>query len=417
MTDPLGLLSNLATSDPLGLLAKPRPIPELRSDRGEPNVRDIVSRYGSLGGVLSGEIYDIIERFGADKPAERAKAANAVTISETYGIPPSVAYEHMDEITKQIGMRDQPTFRELVEAPIVGGVVYGLLSHPLATVIGVTAFAGLAEAENYLVSKSQLRSYRFGAGRGLAEMLPEETEQGFKDLVWTADMAWKAVAAGGAIKVGKPAIEQFAIKYMRDMTEMYRNLPRTIFISPEKIREFHGLGREEIITPEEVSMLKDMGLTRQQYMDSLKYGLDLEIPGETLVKIVDKPWWAAMKKFFRASPYEETIVTKGEAGARKHVAGLLEEPVAGLLERYQGVETTPEVAGKVTKQPPGEVLSPETGKPVGEIVQPRAKVEAKSITAEDFELRPDKMKDFQEGVVSFKVGDEIISAKVGSKVN
>ncbi|MFH2073727.1 MAG: hypothetical protein ABIJ57_00075, partial [Pseudomonadota bacterium] len=306
---------------------------------------------------------DLWDQFATDKPAERAKAANAIAISETYNIPPSVAYEHMDEISQKVGLRDQPTFREMIEKPIMGAVVAGLFTHPLATVIGVTAFAGLAEVENYLVSKSQRRPYQFGAGRGLAEMLPDDTERGFKDLVWTADMAWKVVAAGGAIKASRPAAEQFAMKFMRDVTEKY-NLPRSVFISPEKIREFHGLGREDIITPEEAGILKDMGLTRQQYIDGLKYGLDLEIPGEKLVTIVDKPWWAAMKQFFRASPYEKMVVTSPEGGARKHVTGLLEEPVTGK---------PPEVAGKVKEQAPGETLPTGQGKVVeGEIVQPGA---------------------------------------------
>lgn len=66
------------------------------------------------------------------------------------------------------------------------------------------------------------------------------------------------------------------------------------------------------------------------------------------------------------------------------------------------IEKNPDYKGKI-----------EPTTPTPEIVQPGEY----SITAEDFELRPDKMKDLQKGIVSFKVGDKVISAKVGSKVN
>jgi len=302
---------------------------------------------------------DLWDRFATDKEGEKAKAANALSLSEATGLPPSVVYDRMDEITQEAGLRDQPPFRDLIERPIMGAVTYGLLAHPMATVVGVASFGALAEAENYLVSRKEGIPYQFGAGRGLADMLPEETAQGYKDLIWTADMAWKAVAAGGAIKGAKPAVEKFAVKYMRDVTETY-NLPRNVYISPEKIREFHGLGRENIISTEEASMLKEMGLTRQQYVDGLKYGLDLEIPAEKLVTMVDKPWWAAMKGLFKVSPYEETVVSRGKATGDKAVSGLLGEPEAApkpaeFLTEQAATGTSPAEVGKVAA---AEIVQP-----------------------------------------------------------
>jgi hypothetical protein len=320
MTDPLGLLTNRHITDPLGLLPGERPVPELRALR--PGWEDDEGWEGfqsPLWGLFT------------DKPAERAKAANAAAVSSMTGVPASVAYEHMDEISGQLGLRDQPTFRELIEKTMMGAVVAGLVTHPLATVVGVTTFGLLAEGENYLISRHKDEEYRFGAGKGLAELLPEDSDQRLKDLVWTADMAWKAVAVGGAIKTSRSAAEKFAMQYMRDVTETY-SLPRTVFVSPEKIRAHFGGGGSEPsqpgyvrISPEEAALLKDLGLSNGQYRAALRDGIDIEIPAERIVTIVDKPWWAAMKEFFKASPYQETVVTGGGKPTGKR-------PVAAMIE-------------------------------------------------------------------------------------
>ena len=356
MSDPLGLLNT--SSDPLGLLTAPRPIPELRA-----------GKYETEGGLWD-------RLFTGGPAAENAKAQNTMAISAQYGLPPSIVNDHYDEITKQQGFADQPTFRELIEKPIIGGVVAGLLAHPLATAVGIVSFGALSEAENFIASKVASKPYQFGAGRGLADMLPEDTEQGFKDLVWTADMAWKALASGGLIKASKPAAENFAARYMRDTIEKY-NLPRTVFFSPEKIREFHGMGREDVITPDEAAILKDIGLTRDQYVSALQNGIDVEIPAEKIINVVDKPWWAAMKQFFKASPYDTTVVSRGKGEAKASIAGLLEEPAAGTATKQPA---------PATERTAGEISAVETGKvsPVGEIVTPAAN---KPIPAQAMEVK------------------------------
>ena len=342
MSDPLGLLntSSAASSDPLGLLTAPRPIPELRA-----------GNYETEGGLWD-------RLFTGGPAAENAKAQNTMAISAQYGLPPSIVNDHYDEITKQQGFADQPTFRELIEKPITGGVVAGLLSHPLATAVGIVSFGALSEAENFIASKVASKPYQFGAGRGLADMLPEDTEQGFKDLVWTADMAWKALASGGLIKASKPAAENFAARYMRDTIEKY-NLPRTVFFSPEKIREFHGMGREDVITPDEAAILKDIGLTRDQYVSALQNGIDIEIPAEKIINVVDKPWWAAMKQFFKASPYDTTVVSRGKGEAKAPIAGLLEEPAVGTAPK-QPVPVTEQALPEVGAVTENAIIPPET---------------------------------------------------------
>lgn len=362
MSDPLGLLQS---DDPLGLMAPSRPVSFLRAAPADKP-------------SFLGDLWDDAATFMGLKnsPAqERAKAANIIAISDQMGIAPSIVQDHYEDLTKELEIRDQPTFKDMVERPLMGAVVYGLMAHPVATAIGVTAFGVLSEAENYIASKAESKPYQFGAGRGLADLLPEDTAQGFRDLVWTADMAVKAVAAGASIKTTKAATDQFVTKFMRDTIETY-NLPRSVYISPEKIREFHGLGREDVISPEESAILKDLGLTRQQYVEGLRNGIDVEIPAEKLVTIVDKPWWGKLKELFRVSPYEETVVTRSGKPTGKPT-GLLEGPggdvplgVADATVVLQQ-QVDPAIISPVTPKPgTGDIPPKKTLKPEGGIKEP-----------------------------------------------
>ena len=102
-----------------------------------------------------------------------------------------------------VGLKGQPTWRELVEGVAMGGVVAGLIANPIATIVGVGTFMGLSEIENALVSLHPDEEYEFGAMKGLQEMIPEDTSQRVKDLIWTVDQAWKVVVGGGVLARGR----------------------------------------------------------------------------------------------------------------------------------------------------------------------------------------------------------------------
>jgi len=116
------------------------------------------------------------------------------------------------------------------------------------------------------------------------------------------------------------------------------------------------LGREDVISPEETAILKDMKLNREDYVSALKNGIDLELPVERIVAIADKPWVKGLKDWFRMAPYEKTTAEFAAEAKTK-------QPVAGLLDN-NGVpagEVKPElnVEGKVVEVPKdGEKVEP-----------------------------------------------------------
>jgi hypothetical protein len=104
------------------------------------------------------------------------------------------------------------------------------------------------------------------------------------------------------------------------------------------------------------------------------------------------------------------VVAKGLKG----IKGAVKAPEIDLGKvSEKPYSITPDVSAELKVSVPKEV-APEIK---AQKVEPAANVEGKSITAEDFELNPDIMKDFQKGVVAFQVDGKTISAKIGSKVN
>ncbi|MDP2218534.1 MAG: hypothetical protein Q8J68_14750 [Methanolobus sp.] len=304
----------------------------------------------------AGLLSDFWDYLTVDKAADRAKASNAMVISGQIGLSPSFVYDNMDDITAQLGLRDQPPPREFIGKMLMAPVTAGLWMHPLATAMGIGVFMTLAEAENYVFSKKG--KYQAFAGKGLDSLLPEQTSDTIKDIFWIGDIAWKAVAAAGLTSYGKISGKKFAERYMRDITEKW-NMPRNVYISPEKIREFHGLGRKDVISAAEDAILKDLNVPRQDYIDGLKYGWDIEIPAEKIVTIADKPWVVALKDFFKASPYHETIITKEGVVVQRHISGLIEEPIPGVpipvVAPKKALAAIPEVKVEPAEEPGPEM--------------------------------------------------------------
>lgn len=272
----------------------------------------------------------------------RAKAANAMAISKEYNVSPSEAYERHDEFARESGLMGQPTNKEFIDKLMTGAVVGGLLTHPLATVLGVSGFAALSEAESYAISKLQGKKYRFGEQKGVADLVPDVSRDAetFLDII---DFVAKGAVVGGGMKVGREwgvkADAMIKEKFLRDTFEEYK-LPEKVFISAEKMREFFGTG--EKVTPEEYDLIQSLGLDAAGYKDALKYGIDIEIPAERIIRVVDKPWYARIKQALRLNPYDEVTVEGGGGPVGKR-------PVAGLLEEGNVAEEAMRGFGDILK--------------------------------------------------------------------
>jgi len=267
---------------------------------------------------------------------ERARAANITSLAEELNIRPSQAERDFDVLTGNIFSRNRlPDMgvKGAGEIAMLGGVARLAMTHPIATLASIPAFAGL----NALYTAILERQHGI-PGVGLTGFLPENTIQPAKDMVWLAETIAQAYAVSPVFRLGKnldtrytePLKRAVTEKWFKDVTETFKS-PESFYISAGKIRRFFGGGKVgEEISPEEFDILQTYGIPREYYRAAVKQGLDIEIPAERIVTSADKPWWNNIKNAFRVSPQWEPpieIIKTGDARAaivRPHVSGLLE---------------------------------------------------------------------------------------------
>jgi hypothetical protein len=251
-------------------------------DQPDPVDQEMEDRSETLKWVQGREdtLYERLRHaFTVDDAEQTARAYNAVAMSRELDIPPSMALEHHDLLTKELGLREQPLNRDMIEAMFVLPITYGLATSAIPTILGVTGFMALGEAENYVISQIKGKEYRFGANLGLADLTPEQTSQNIKHFLDIADFFGKAYALGGlrvgALKLGEAGrdIHSRAMeKFFRDIHETYE-LPRHVFVKPEEVRTFVGSGPEDLGPAEaEYNALQELGLSTAELKSAAYHG-------------------------------------------------------------------------------------------------------------------------------------------------
>lgn len=219
-------------------------------------------------------------------------------------------YENLIKDPKITGLHREPTTPELIGAMMILPVTSAVASHPLSAVAGIAGFMTLSEIENAVISKVVGQEYRFLAGKGLKELLPEDASQLSRDTIDIIDFIGKAVIMGSIKVKTKPIVDKFTKNIITEY-----NLPKKIYLSPKKIRSIFQTG--EKISPEESQIVADLGLSKAEWRKAVAKGIQIEIPAEKIVTITDKPWWAKVKDFDLRTP-QEPIVSVVKAGELKY---------------------------------------------------------------------------------------------------
>lgn len=221
------------------------------------------------------------------------------------------------------------------------------LSNVVTAGTGLAKFTALRELESYIISKVTGKEYKFGETKGVSEFLPEDTSQGVKDVVDILEM----FGQGALIAKTDPKL----MKLWKAATEKITtdaNIPKKVYISNEAIRSIYQTG--ENITPEQMQVYKDLGLSGKQISSLLKSKADIEVD---VLANMDKPWFAKMKTLFGIKPKSQIIV-KPEGIAVKQTgvealpgettqAPLIKGKAAGAQET--AVETPKEIATRASE--------------------------------------------------------------------
>ena len=227
---------------------------------------------------------------------------------------------HAQELFHELapGIAQNPTTKMLLNDAMLVVAAAGLATNPLGFAAAIPAVVGVGEIENYIIGKLKNKSYQFGAGLRVADLLPAQVSQATKDTLDILEFAaqWKAMTLLGKYL---PALQQ---RLTQEIITKY-NLPKTLYIEPEIMVDYYT-GRKQI--PSEVSRaLKDLNLTGPEVKNAVLKGMQIAIPTEKVTTLADRPWWAFVKKIFRIAPEKGTPIyeTQGEKTATVNPKGYL----------------------------------------------------------------------------------------------
>ncbi len=321
---------------------------------------------------------------------KRAQASNMIAISNELNLPVETVRKNYDQLNKSLGMVQGPkNVADLAMGmsvlPITAGVIAGALTNPVTTGLALAQFEGLSELENAFVSWRRKEPYQFHAGKGLKDLPSlEEANRFTRDFVDVLSFVGKGLVVTGVHRKAPKMAERFT----KDILTEYR-APRKLYISPEKVADIFRTG--EKISPEEMDLVKSLGLKGSEYKTAIERGLDVEVPAEKIVTVADKPYFSRLKQLLRIRPSEPQVMTTkaGEVAAQPSNAGLL-EPGA---QTFTDLARQPFTATTGTDAPVYD-LPPKTR--VGAFVrQIRAKMARDAAAAQQAELRKQQMKLFE----------------------
>jgi len=127
---------------------------------------------------------------------QNARAQVTYNMSEMLGIPLEDAHDNLEAYSQALGIRGEPTTKEFTEMLFKFPIAAGLIANPIATGIGIAKFMAITEAENLILSVGTGTKYKFGEGKDLTTLLPEDVKPVMKDLTEVVDFLGKGFVLG-----------------------------------------------------------------------------------------------------------------------------------------------------------------------------------------------------------------------------
>ncbi len=227
-------------------------------------------------------------------------AKNVNLYKDTYGIPRA---ETKGE-----------TYTKLATIPIAGA----LITNPAAIAIGAAGFEALSSIRTKALKKITGNPDI----EKLSDLIPESASENVKTVVDVLEFLGMGLALHGIYK-SSPKIAE---KFTRDIVTKH-NLPKTLYIKSNTVRDIFQTGTKA--TPEEMKAWSEFaGKLPKGELSKIvkaKSGVYIEIPAETITTMVDKPWFANVKKYLEIAPSEKVISQKTFGETKQGIAGLLKE--------------------------------------------------------------------------------------------
>jgi len=244
----------------------------------------------------------------------KAKAQNSLGYAEMFNIPPSQAWDLHDELSEEIGLRQEISTEEFIGGATLPVVAAGLASNPVGALLGIAVFEAIGEGESAVINLIEGEKYKAFQKKGISDLLPEDASQLTTDVVDTLDFLGKGLLAHQVFKTSPRLGERIAKQIITE-----HKAAETIFIDPAELR-LHLQEQPSKIGATEASIIAEMkgigalegkALIRQ----SLREGVTIEIPAERITILRDRPWFAKVKQLLKIDPAKE-VRTVTEEGAK-----------------------------------------------------------------------------------------------------
>jgi len=197
------------------------------------------------------------------------------------------------EAMKELGIYTQPTnkgFTDIMFAlslPVsLGAGAAGLAPGILSQLLALGKFTAVTVAFDAAMEK-------LTGKHSLSELLPENTPMPIQIATDGLQFLGEAVLSHG-IKPGK-LLDAFT----KETINKYK-LPEKVSLDSKAVNDIVNNGK--MTTSEQKRAFKDLGLTDKQIETALKNGVEIQLPSQNVVKVVDRPYWADIKKSFRVEP-------------------------------------------------------------------------------------------------------------------
>ncbi|MFA6325503.1 MAG: hypothetical protein WCX46_04735, partial [Candidatus Paceibacterota bacterium] len=254
-----------------------------------------------------------VKDYFSDPKAEQARNWAVYTVAKNLNIPDvnindkqTYVNSHLNEVTKEMGIRQIPTTKENIENLFTLGIVAGGFQAPLLIAKGLAEFEALKLGTGYIYSK--IKGEKFDASKplSLSSLLPDYSSETTRDAVDLLEFAGQALLLHGVNKVA-PKIRTALTKNIT--TEF--NAPKTFEIEASKVKDIFQTG--EKISQQEKDLVGSLGLKASEYKQAIKEGISITVPAENVTKMVDKPYWGKIKEVLKQAP-ENTIIKRENIG-------------------------------------------------------------------------------------------------------
>lgn len=250
----------------------------------------------------------------------------------------------MEDVTKELGIRSMPTTKEVGETLMILAGGAGLINAPMVTLKALGIFAGVNEVKSALFSAIKGDGFKFGTGTTLGDLF-ENASPDVKNVLDIVDFVGTGALSHqlySRYPQAKAPLKQAFERLTKDIITEY-NMPKVVNIPAKTVNDVI-IGKNTGI---EKDLLASLNLKSSEWRVAVKKGISIQVEGEKLIQVTDKPYWAKLKSLIGKEAVNITRTESMGTTKRGDFAGYLpsgeytpQEVTGAVIAK--GLENTPE---------------------------------------------------------------------------